>query len=88
MARYIGGDRLDDDGVRAQMESFERVWRDHGYGQTALIERATGRMIHPDNTASIRFAERLGFTFDRRDVTPRGAEVCVYRLGTKRLPSQ
>jgi RimJ/RimL family protein N-acetyltransferase len=37
-------------------------------------------VIQPTNTASIALAERLGFTFDRRDVTPRNVDVSTYRL--------
>src|SRR5664280_2479011 len=37
-------------------------------------------VIQPANTASIALAERLGFTFDRRDVTPRDVDVSIYRL--------
>jgi RimJ/RimL family protein N-acetyltransferase len=37
-------------------------------------------VIQPTNTASIALAERLGFTFDRRDVTPRDVDVSTYRL--------
>jgi RimJ/RimL family protein N-acetyltransferase len=134
VARYIGGDRLTGEGTRAQVAVFEQVWRERGYGQSALIERATGRMIgraglhywanwdevelgyvlatdsqghglareaaqawlqwaqahlpqddliaviQPANTPSIALAERLGFTFERRDVTPRDVEVSIYRL--------
>jgi len=134
VARYIGGDRLTAQGTRDQVTAFEQVWREHGYGQSALLERATGRMIgraglhpwpnwheleigytlvrdrwgrglareasqvwlqwalthltqdhliaviQPANVASITLAERLGFTFDRHDVTPRGDEVSIYRL--------
>jgi RimJ/RimL family protein N-acetyltransferase len=37
-------------------------------------------VIQPANTPSIALAERLGFTFERRDVTPRDVEVSIYRL--------
>jgi RimJ/RimL family protein N-acetyltransferase len=134
VARFIGGDRLTGEGTRAQIALSEQVWRERGYGQSALIERATGRMvgraglrhwpnwdevelgyvlttdrqrqglareaaqawlqwaqahlpqddliavIQPANTASIALAQRLGFTFDRRDVTPRDVDVSIYRL--------
>jgi RimJ/RimL family protein N-acetyltransferase len=136
VARFIGGDALDGDGTRAQVERFEAVWREHGYGQSALLERDTGRLlgraglhpwpawgelelgyalardcwgrglareacevwldwafahlphdhliavIQPDNAASISLAERLGFGFDRDDVTQSGVEVSIYRLGS------
>lgn len=35
-------------------------------------------VIHPDNLPSIRLAERLGFTFGRRDRTP-WSEAVIYR---------
>ncbi len=133
VARYIGASRLTAEGTRTQVAAFEQVWRECGYGQSALLEQATGRMIgraglhpwpnwgeleigyvlgrdqwgrglareagqvwlqwalthvpqdhliaviHPANASSITLAERLGFTFDRHDVTPRGEEVWVYR---------
>jgi len=45
VARYIGGDRLDAAGTAAQLVRFEQVWREHGYGQSAVLERATGALI-------------------------------------------
>jgi RimJ/RimL family protein N-acetyltransferase len=129
-----GENRLTGEGTRAQIALFEQVWSGRGYSQSALIERATGRMvgraglrhwpnwdevelgyvlttdgqrqrlareaaqawlqwaqahlpqddliavIQPANTASIALAERLGVTFDRRDVTPRDVDVSIYRL--------
>jgi len=45
VARYIGADRLTAERTREQVGAFEQVWREHGYGQSALLERATGRMI-------------------------------------------
>ena len=134
VARYIGGDALDAEGTRAQVERFEGIWRERGYGQSAMLERDTGRMIgraglhpwpgwgelelgyalardrwgsglareacvvwldwafahlpvdhliaviQPANAASVTLAERLGFGFDRDDVTPSGVEVSIYRL--------
>ncbi|HET9422226.1 MAG TPA: GNAT family N-acetyltransferase [Nocardioides sp.] len=134
VARYIGADALDAAGTRAQVERFEAVWREHCYGQSALLDRGTGRLvgraglhpwpgwgelelgyalvrdrwgtglareacgawldwafahlphdhliavIQPGNAASIGLAERLGFGFDRDDVTPSGVEVAIYRL--------
>jgi len=32
-------------------------------------------VMQPANASSITLAERLGFTFNRRDVTPRGEDV-------------
>jgi RimJ/RimL family protein N-acetyltransferase len=45
VARYIGGDRLSAEGTRDQVTLFEHVWRERGYGQSAVIEKASGRMI-------------------------------------------
>lgn len=36
--------------------------------------------IHPDNSASIHRAEKLGFTYGRDDVTPSGLPTLIYRL--------
>ncbi|GAA1114770.1 GNAT family N-acetyltransferase [Arthrobacter flavus] len=35
--------------------------------------------IHPDNAASIRMAGKLGFDFDRHDMTPSGLPTLIYR---------
>jgi RimJ/RimL family protein N-acetyltransferase len=45
VARYIGGDRLDAAGTATQVTRFVQVWREHGYGQSAVIERASGALI-------------------------------------------
>lgn len=45
VARYIGAERLTAEGTRAQVAAFEQAWRQYGYGQSALLEQATGRMI-------------------------------------------
>ena len=45
VARYIGADRLDAAGTAAQVTRFEEVWREHGFGQSAVVERATGALI-------------------------------------------
>jgi RimJ/RimL family protein N-acetyltransferase len=45
VARYIGADGLSAEGTRDQITLFEQVWRERGYGQSAVIEKASGRMI-------------------------------------------
>jgi len=134
VARYVGGDALTDERVALQAQRFVDVWREHGYGQSAVIERETGAfvgrvglhywpqwnevelgyvlaasaqhrglaaeasaawiawsraslahdhliaVIDPRNAASVSLALRLGFAFDRDDVTPTGVAVSVYRL--------
>ncbi len=45
VARYIGGATLDADGTTAQVRRFEAVWRDHGFGQSALIDRPSGTFL-------------------------------------------
>lgn len=134
VARYIGGDRLSVEGTREQVSLFEQIWRDRGYGQSAMIEKSSGRMIgraglhywptsdevelgyvvarkwqgrglageaarawvewafsppqqdhliaviHPQNAASIALVQRLGFRFNRTDMTPRDVEVSIFRL--------
>ena len=52
MARYIGGATLDAEGTAAQVTHFQAVWREHGLGQSALIDRTScaflGRAgLHP-----------------------------------------
>jgi RimJ/RimL family protein N-acetyltransferase len=133
VARYMGGARLTPGGTREQVTRFEGVWAEHGYGQSALLEKTTGRLIgraglhpwpgwdelelgyalardswgkglareacevwlswawahlphdhliaviQPGNAASVTLAERLGFSFDRADVTPSDIEVEIYR---------
>lgn len=95
VAKYIGGSALSDEGTRSQVDAFERIWRERGYGQSALIERATGQMIgraeliaviHPENHKSRALAARLGFVHGRDDVTPKGVGVCVYRRELRSHP--
>jgi RimJ/RimL family protein N-acetyltransferase len=45
VARYIGGSRLDAAGTAEQVARFEQVWSERGFGQSALIDRATGRFL-------------------------------------------
>lgn len=45
VARYIGGTALDAEGTTAQVQRFESVWRQHGFGQCALIDRETGAFL-------------------------------------------
>ncbi|GAA4440910.1 GNAT family N-acetyltransferase [Phytohabitans houttuyneae] len=133
VSAYIGGSKLSYEGTRAQLAVFEAIWREHGHGQSAVIERASGRMIgraglhhwpggmlelgyvlardaqgkgyareagaawlawtwanlpndhitaviHPENTASITLAARLGFHFDHRTDQLTGTTVSIYRL--------
>jgi len=45
VAAYIGGSRLSYEGTHTQVARFETIWHQHGHGQSAVIERATGRLI-------------------------------------------
>jgi RimJ/RimL family protein N-acetyltransferase len=45
VARYIGGSRLDSAGTAEQLARFEQVWSEYGFGQTALLDRVTGRLL-------------------------------------------
>ena len=45
VARHIGGATLDADGTAAQVARFEAVWREQGFGQSALLDRATGAFL-------------------------------------------
>jgi RimJ/RimL family protein N-acetyltransferase len=134
VARYVGGDSLTAETIPGQAARFAAIWREHGYGQSAVHDRETGAflgrvglhywpgwdevelgyvlaasaqrrglaaeasrawiewargslardhliaVIDPRNAASVSLALRLGFVFDRDDVTPAGVAVTVYRL--------
>lgn len=45
VARYIGGAALDAAGTAAQVDRFRAVWHEHGYGQSALLDRRTGVLL-------------------------------------------
>ena len=45
VARYVGGESLTPDRVALQAERFAAIWREHGYGQSAVIERETGAFV-------------------------------------------
>ena len=45
VARHIGGATPDADGTAAQVARFAAVWREHGFGQSALLDRATGAFL-------------------------------------------
>ena len=49
-------------------------WAERNLAEDHLIA-----VIEPENTMSIKLAEKLGFTPNRHDVTPRGGNVRVYR---------
>ena len=45
VARHIGGATPDADGTAAQVAPFAAVRREHGFGQSALLDRATGAFL-------------------------------------------
>lgn len=45
VARYIGGDELTPEATAAQAERFAGVWREHGFGQSAVIDRRSGAFL-------------------------------------------
>ncbi|TFV54732.1 N-acetyltransferase [Geodermatophilus sp. DF01-2] len=45
IARHIGGAALDAEGTAAQVRRFEAVWREHGFGQSALVTRVSGTFV-------------------------------------------
>ena len=45
VARYIGGATLDAEGTAAQVAQIEAIWRVHGFGQSALLDRGTGAFL-------------------------------------------
>ena len=44
VARFIGRSTLTDESTRIQVDTFERIWREHEYGQSAMIERSTRQL--------------------------------------------
>jgi RimJ/RimL family protein N-acetyltransferase len=45
VARHLGGDRLTREAALAQAQRFADIWDTHGHGQSALLERSTGRFV-------------------------------------------
>lgn len=45
VARHIGGAALDAKATGRQVARFEAVWREHGWGQSAVLERGTGALL-------------------------------------------
>ncbi len=45
VARYIGGAALDAEGTAAQVVRLDEVWREDGFGQSALLDRGTGAFL-------------------------------------------
>ena len=45
VVRDIGGAALDPEGTAAQVVRFEAVWREYGFGQSALLDRGTGAFL-------------------------------------------
>lgn len=45
VARYVGGGRLTPSIIEQQVAAFEQEWSERGYGQSAVLERATGEFL-------------------------------------------
>ena len=45
VARYVGGDTLTPETIPLQAARFAEVWREHGFGQSAVIDRETGDFL-------------------------------------------
>lgn len=45
VAHYVGGDTLTPDTIPQQAARFADEWTDRGYGQSAVIDRATGAFL-------------------------------------------
>ena len=45
VARYVGGAGLTPETIPLQAARFAAVWREHGYGQSAVIDRETGAFL-------------------------------------------
>jgi RimJ/RimL family protein N-acetyltransferase len=61
-----------------------RAALDAAFGELELEQVVS--LIHPENVASVRVAEKLGMRDDGRANHPRGLEVRVYRLSRDRRP--
>ena len=95
VARYVGGAALDAEATAAQVVRFEAVWREYGFGQSALLDRDTGAFLdraglHP---GSQRDEVELGYVLARhaqgRGLADEAArawlDVAATRLGLDRL---
>lgn len=45
VARYIGGSNLNHDAIVHQVNVFVKVWDEHGYGQSVVVDKVTGKAI-------------------------------------------
>lgn len=45
IARFLGGDRLTDEVAARQARRFDEVWKERGFGQSAVHERVTGAFV-------------------------------------------
>ena len=45
VARYVGGSSLTPEHTAAQAGRLADEWRDHGYGQSAVVDRETGEFL-------------------------------------------
>jgi RimJ/RimL family protein N-acetyltransferase len=73
VARAAQGRGLAQEGARAWID-----WAVANLSEDHLIA-----VIHPENAASARLAQRLGFAVDRRETTRDGIDVVVYRLNIR-----
>lgn len=45
VARYIGGANLNHDAAVRQANAFAKIWDERGYGQSVVVDKATGEAI-------------------------------------------
>ena len=65
-------------GLAAEGATAWISWSESAPGIDSIIAN-----IDPQNAASIGLATKLGFVFERRDVTPTGKPTVIYRLSTR-----
>ena len=90
VARYIGGAALDAEGPAAQVLRFEAVWRECGFGQSALPDRGTGVLLgraglHPwPQWDEVELGYVLAWHAQGRGLAGEAARACLDVASTQR----
>jgi RimJ/RimL family protein N-acetyltransferase len=96
--RYLGGPTFDHAATEAALDAWQRHWREHGFGQVAVEERASGELIGRSGVsyhAAWPDDPEVGWAFDpavwnRGFATEAGAACVAWgfgELGFRRLVS-